>query len=181
MGCSWGLHNVTWYLYPYNDIENPEIYSWNIQLKPRRKNNNMVLSDTPSWPHQILYTHDPLFSSIIQYHILSLTNVILSTIIYVAAWVGCYVELCNIILTLFCEMQVTLDDYMKQIQIHGTYTHHLNTCAIWNKVCHKHKSIHAFQRSSRSQQQSVTTKTNNPNSVTVQKSIISITLSENFC
>ena len=26
--------DVTWCLYPYYDIENPEIYNWNIHLKP---------------------------------------------------------------------------------------------------------------------------------------------------
>ena len=29
--------NVTWYPYPYYDIENPEPYNWNIHLKPSRQ------------------------------------------------------------------------------------------------------------------------------------------------
>ena len=37
MGCSWLMHNVTWYLYPYFDIENAELKKWNVYLKPNRK------------------------------------------------------------------------------------------------------------------------------------------------
>ena len=37
MGCSWPMHNVTWYLYPYYDIGNPELYNWNIHLNSSRK------------------------------------------------------------------------------------------------------------------------------------------------
>ena len=31
------MYNVTWYLYPYYDIETTEIYNWNAHLKPDRK------------------------------------------------------------------------------------------------------------------------------------------------
>ena len=31
------MYNVTWYLYPYYDIENTELYSWNVHMKPDRK------------------------------------------------------------------------------------------------------------------------------------------------
>ena len=30
MVCSWTIHNVTWYLYTYLDIEHPELYNWNL-------------------------------------------------------------------------------------------------------------------------------------------------------
>ena len=33
MGCCWPLNNVTWYLYPYYDIKNTELYNWNVHLK----------------------------------------------------------------------------------------------------------------------------------------------------
>ena len=37
----WGatrpMHNVSWYLYTYYDIDNPEIYNWNIHLKPNTR------------------------------------------------------------------------------------------------------------------------------------------------
>ena len=39
--CSWPMHNVTWYLYPYHNIEDPEPYDWNIYLKPSRKHTVM--------------------------------------------------------------------------------------------------------------------------------------------
>ena len=34
MGCCWPMHKVTWYLYPYYGIENPELYNRNIHLEP---------------------------------------------------------------------------------------------------------------------------------------------------
>ena len=29
--------NEAWHLYPYYDIENTELYKWNVHLKPDRK------------------------------------------------------------------------------------------------------------------------------------------------
>ena len=37
MGCSWAMHNVTWYLHPHYDMQNAELYNWNVNLKPNRK------------------------------------------------------------------------------------------------------------------------------------------------
>ena len=48
------MHIATWYLYPYYDIENPELFNWNMHLKPGTKNNNIISSNTPSWTYQIL-------------------------------------------------------------------------------------------------------------------------------
>ena len=31
------MFNVTWYPYPYHDIENTELYNWNVHLKPDKK------------------------------------------------------------------------------------------------------------------------------------------------
>ena len=31
------MHSVAWYIYPYYDIENLELYNWNIHLEPGRK------------------------------------------------------------------------------------------------------------------------------------------------
>ena len=36
-GCCWPMYNVTWYLYPHFDIDNTELYNWNVHLKPDRK------------------------------------------------------------------------------------------------------------------------------------------------
>ena len=36
--CDWvQLASAQWYLYPYHDIENAEVYNWNLHLKPNRK------------------------------------------------------------------------------------------------------------------------------------------------
>ena len=41
VGCSLPIHNVTWYLYPYREIENPELYNWIKHLKePRSSGGN---------------------------------------------------------------------------------------------------------------------------------------------
>ena len=37
MRCSWSMHNVTFFLYPYYDIENPELYNLDVHSKPSRK------------------------------------------------------------------------------------------------------------------------------------------------
>ena len=31
------IYNVTKYLYPYYEIENTEVYNWNVHLKPDRE------------------------------------------------------------------------------------------------------------------------------------------------
>ena len=36
-GWCWPMYSVTWYPYPYYDIENTELYNWNVHLKPERK------------------------------------------------------------------------------------------------------------------------------------------------
>ena len=49
------LINVTWYLYPYYDMENPEQCNWNIYLKASRRE-WITVSYHPThhhWPHQL--------------------------------------------------------------------------------------------------------------------------------
>ena len=56
MRCSCSMHNVTRYLFPYYETENPELYSWNIHYiwNQTGNNNNIISYNTPSWPHQHL-------------------------------------------------------------------------------------------------------------------------------
>ena len=54
MGCSWPMHNVKWYTYPYYDIQNPELYNWKIHWNQAGNINSIMSSNTPSWSHQLL-------------------------------------------------------------------------------------------------------------------------------
>ena len=47
MGCCWPMYNVTWYLYPYHDIENTEPYNWKYTRNPR----NQTASNHPIHQH----------------------------------------------------------------------------------------------------------------------------------
>ena len=40
------MNNVTWYLYPYHNIENAELYNSNIHMKPSRKEWQYIIQHT---------------------------------------------------------------------------------------------------------------------------------------
>ena len=48
------FNNVTWYLYPYYDIENTGLYNWKYTWNQTGNNNTIKSSNTPARPHQLL-------------------------------------------------------------------------------------------------------------------------------
>ena len=55
MCCCWPMYNVTWYLYPYYDIENTGLYKWKYIWNQTGNNSSIKSSNTPAWPHNFWY------------------------------------------------------------------------------------------------------------------------------
>ena len=51
MGYCWPMYNVTWYLYPFFDIENTGLYNWKYTWNQTGNNNSIKSSNIPRHGH----------------------------------------------------------------------------------------------------------------------------------